>query len=110
VLDEVFQFSDIATPFVVGNGSHCPWRQGKRFSAPLTGIFFQKGIDEKRYIGDSFFQCRDIQRDNAETVIKILSEFSFADQFFQITMRSREYSGVYRDRFQGTDRFEFFFL
>ncbi|EKD34246.1 MAG: hypothetical protein ACD_75C02423G0022 [uncultured bacterium] len=76
----------------------------------MFGIFFKESIDEKQYVGGSFLERRDVQRNNTEAVVEILPEFALADEFLQVAVGCRENSGIDWNGFIRSDRFKLFFL
>ena len=78
--------------------------------ACLFDEFFQVMIREQRNVTHSFPKRWLHQRDNVDAVIKVLSEFSLADCFFQIQIRGEDHANVDLVSLIPPDRFEFAIL
>src|ERR1041385_6030597 len=89
-LDDVLEFTDVAGPIVrlellnVGGG------QVPRLDPEFARRFFEKVLRESRNVFGAFSKRRQLNRENAQPVIKILTESSGFNFIFEVAICRRD--------------------
>lgn len=110
LLDDVFQFADIARPVVVVQGCHRLLGEADSGLAVFAAIFFYEMVGKHGDIFAAFPERRDLEFDDVEPVIEIFPEVFTADQFFQVFVGGGDDLDVGMIRLCVAQRLEFLFL
>ena len=102
--DDVFQFADVARPFVVGKGLHRIARDRLLRRILDARAFCGEMFCEQWNVFDPLAKWRDGQLDHVQPVKKIFAKSLFLNFLLEILVRRRDYPRIKFHRLRRPDR------
>src|SRR5689334_20568906 len=97
--DDIFQFAHITGPGVRLQKIHRIRMNGRFGRAEFGPVLMEKVADNGRNIFAAIAQGRQVDDNDAESIVKVVAKLLLANGVFEVAIGCRKYSDVNRDGF-----------
>src|SRR6188472_850445 len=110
LLDEVFQFANIARPRITSQKIQCVFSKFDPGAPLLFQPFLEKMFGQEWDILTAFTEWRKKERNNVDAVVEVFSKLPFSNEVVKILVRRRHNADIDLDRLNPADSHKFSLL